>query len=155
MKASFNWICECGIKVDPSEEHVCGVTTGTNKKCAKCGIPRGDDANAEFAVPFCPANDTPTKHEWVDEKEDDRRPWKQRLEYYLERIYNAVDDHGEYAIAREQVFKCIESAVSESLRMAAERVRGMKLGPLVGKYGQSKDSYNEALEKASESIIKG
>ncbi len=26
MKASFNWNCEkCGIKVNPSEEHICGI----------------------------------------------------------------------------------------------------------------------------------
>lgn len=98
---------------------------------------------------------------------DDKRPfWMDKLDLVLLGIdtdqcssndgWWETSGGAEFGAGKKlEVIRLIHSVVSESLRMASERVRGMKLGPLVGKYGQSKDSYNEALDKAAESIIKG
>jgi len=158
------------------------LQTDMNKKCAKCGI---SEPNGLIMESLCIHDGKIDKHQWVDEKckacgalflshrglpiiqhakgcpessfKDDGRPWKESLMdqfcVMFERAHRDGDDSDEWVIKMETF---ISKTVSESLRMAAQRVIGLKM-PKYDKSGMKNEAWidhNNAIEQAAESIIK-
>lgn len=164
----------------------------TNKKCAKCGITKNTiDPLTSYACPDNNYGKEGNGHQWADGKDAGFPKTYDELLDNQKEVHEAEMDDGRLfwmELIRNKVYKgkysgkrkdskvsgdCMASfmlvndvieVVSESLRMAAERVESLKVPdvfPVTKKLSRKSrrqinaEAYNAALKKAAESIIKG